>query len=205
MPAQSNTGVMSQTVLLATVALIAIALPTWWWLWRRGLRATPPQLKPGSPLPDFRAADEQGDPVRSIELHGSPTVILFVRGNWCPFCSRQVSNLTLHYRDIVDLGAKLILITPKPLETTRRVAEFFKVEFDFWLDDQLEVTRQLGLLQKGGVPKDYDKEYGRDTTWPTALVVDAAGIIRYTELSKHISDRPDPAVLLREVRQTVRT
>ena len=175
------------------------------WIKTRGLRATPPQLKPGKPLPDFRAVDEQGDPVRSVELHGAPAVLLFVRGNWCPFCSRQVNDLTQHYRDIIDLGARLILVTPKPLETTRRVAEFFKVEFDFWLDDELAVTRRLGLLQNGGVPKDYDREYGTDTVWPTALVVDAAGIIRYTNLSKHISDRPDPAVLLREIQKTVRT
>jgi peroxiredoxin len=175
------------------------------WIRTRGLRATPPQLKPGKPLPDFRAVDEQGDPVRSVELHGAPAVLLFVRGNWCPFCSRQVNDLTQHYRDIIDLGARLILVTPKPLETTRRVAEFFKVEFDFWLDDGLAVTRRLGLLQNGGVPKDYDREYGADTVWPTALVVDAAGIIRYTNLSKHISDRPDPSVLLREIQKTVRT
>jgi len=196
---------MSSTVIIAITLVAAVAAGAWWWLTQRGLRATPPQLKPGSPLPDFRAIDEQGDPVRSVELHGSPTVLLFVRGNWCPFCSRQVSNLTQHYRDIIDLGAKLILITPKPLETTRRVAEFFKVEFDFWLDDQLAVTQQLGLLQKGGVPGDYDKEYGKDTIWPTAMVVDAAGIIRYTELSKHISDRPDPETLLGEVRKALRT
>ena len=196
---------MSSTVIIAVTLAAAVAAGAWWWLTQRGLRATPPQLKPGSPLPDFRAVDEQGDPVRSVELHGSPTVLLFVRGNWCPFCSRQVSNLTQHYRDIIDLGAKLILITPKPLETTRRVADFFKVEFDFWLDDQLAVTQQLGLLQKGGVPGDYEKEYGKDTVWPTAMVVDAAGIIRYTELSKHISDRPDPETLLGEVRKALKT
>ena len=196
---------MSTQILIAIGAIAALLITAWIWVTRRGLRATPAQLKPGSPLPDFRATDEQGDPVRSVELHGSPTVILFVRGNWCPFCSRQVSNLTQHYRDIVDLGAKLILITPTPLETTRRVAEFFKVEFDFWLDDELTVTRQLGLLQEGGVPKSYGKEYGRDTIWPTALVIDASGIIAYTELSKHISDRPDPKTLLREVRKTLKT
>lgn len=196
---------MSTPILIAIGVTAILAIVAWIWVTRRGLRAMPPQLKPGLSLPDFRAVDEQGDPVRSVELHGSPTVILFVRGNWCPFCSRQVSNLTQHYRDVVDVGAKLILITPKPLETTRRVADFFKVEFDFWLDDELAVTRQLGLLQEGGVPKDYGKEYGRDTIWPTALVIDAAGIIAYTELSKHISDRPDPEVLLREVRKTLRT
>ena len=196
---------MPMKLLIAVGVVAALLGVAWIWISRRGLRATPPQLKPGSPFPDFRAIDEQGDPVRSIELHGSPTVILFVRGNWCPFCSRQVSNLTQYYRDIIDLGAKLILITPKPLETTRRVAEFFKVEFDFWLDDELAVTRQLGLLQEGGVPKSYGREYGRDTIWPTAIVVDAAGIIAYTELSKHISDRPDPKTLLREVGKILRT
>ena len=192
------TFIVIALVLLAVVGAVA-------WIRTRGLRSTPPQLKPGEPLPDFRAIDEQGDPVRSIELHGAPAVLLFVRGNWCPFCSRQVSNLTQHYRDIVDLGARLILVTPKPLETTRRVAEFFKVEFDFWLDNELTVTRQLGLLHEGGVPKSYGKEYGSDTVWPTALVVDASGIIRYTNLSKHISDRPDPRVLLREIRKTLKT
>ena len=143
--------------------------------------------------------------MRSSALHGSPTVILFVRGNWCPFCSSQVKSLTKYYKDIVDIGAKLILLTPKPLETTRRVAAFFEVEFEFWLDDSLAATEDLGLLYKSGVPGDYEKEYGRDTVWPTALVVDAAGIIRYTELSKHISDRPDPELLLRELKKTLRT
>jgi peroxiredoxin len=192
------------TYVLVTLLFLAVVGGAIW-IRTRGLRSTPPQLKPGEPLSDFRAVDEQGGPVRSVELHGAPAVLLFVRGNWCPFCSRQVSNLTQHYRDIVDLGARLILVTPKPLETTRRVAEFFKVEFDFWLDESLAVTQQLGLLQKGGVPSSYEKEYGRDTVWPTALVVDAAGIIRYTNLSKHISDRPDPKILLREIQKTLKT
>ena len=196
---------MSSTALIVAAAVLIALGGAAAWLKLRGLQKTPVQLRAGSPLPDFTAIDERGDPVRSIELHGTPTVLLFVRGNWCPFCSRQVSDLTQHYRDIVDLGARLVLITPKPLETTRRVAEFFKVEFDFWLDEELAVTRQLGLLQEGGVPTDYDREYGRDTTWPTALVIDAAGIICYAELSRHISDRPDPKTLLREIRKTLRT
>ncbi|MGI9234878.1 MAG: peroxiredoxin family protein [Woeseiaceae bacterium] len=196
---------MSNTILIAATVIIALLLGGWFWIARRSLRPVPDQLQPGRPLPDFHAVDEQGDPVRSTALHGSPTIILFVRGNWCPFCSAQVKSLTRYYKDIIDLGAKLILLTPKPLETTRRVASFFEVEFDFWLDDSLAVTEELGLVQKTGVPGDYENEYGQDTVWPTALVVDAAGIIRYTELSKQISDRPDPELLLRELKKTLRT
>jgi len=187
--------------ILIVVALIAAALG--YRRFRSAGRPVPTVLRRGQTLPDFHATDENGDPVRSTELHGTAAVLLFVRGNWCPFCSSQVENLTVYYKDIIDLGARLILITPKPLETTRRVAEFFEVEFEFWLDDDLSVTKQLGLLQESGVPKAHRKEYGEDTIWPTALVVDPNGIIRYTELSKFIADRPNPKTLLKELRNAV--
>ncbi len=166
-----------------------------------GGRPVPDVLKPGQPLPDFEAVDERGDKVGTADLRGAPAALLFVRGSWCPFCDRQVKKLTKHYREIVDLGAKLILVTPKPLETTRRVAEFFEVDFDFWLDEQLHVAKQLGLLLESGVPGDYEKEYGPDTAWPAAVIVDADGVIRYANLSKRISDRPDPQELLSQLRR----
>ncbi len=190
---------MDYTALLIIAAILVIAIIAYKKFRTLG-RPVPPSLRRGQPLPDFHAVDESGDPVRSTELHGTAAVMLFVRGNWCPFCSSQVANLTVHYKNIIDLGARLIFVTPKPLETTRRVAEFFEVEFDFWLDDDLSVTKQLGLLQEGGVPKDHRKEYGEDTIWPTALVIDRSGIIRYTELSKFIADRPNPKTLLKELK-----
>ena len=161
-----------------------------------------PELR-GQPLPDFRATDEKGNVVESGSLGGAPAVILFVRGNWCPFCTKQVADLTSHYKEIVDLGSRLIFVTPKPLETTRRVAEFYEVEFDFWLDEQLSITRQLDLLHRDGVPGDYHVEYGNETVWPAALVVDAEGIIRFSEVSKTVADRPDSKKLLAELRRVV--
>ena len=190
---------MSTAALLIIAAVIVVAIIAYRRFQKAG-RPVPAILRRGQPLPDFHAVDESGDPVRSTELHGTAAVILFVRGNWCPFCSSQVENLSAHYKDIVDLGARLILVTPKPLETTRRVAEFFEVEFEFWLDDDLAITKQLGLLLESGVPDDSRKEYGADTIWPTALVIDPSGIIRYTELSKFIADRPKPETLLQELR-----
>lgn len=179
------------------VAAIVLALGATAFIRRRGRHPVPDILRPGKPLPDFRAVDEQGNPVRSTELVGAPAVILFVRGGWCPFCNAQVESLTAYYKDIVDRGATLVLVTPKPLETTRRVARFFEVEFEFWLDESLEAAEKLGLLDRDGVPEAFRREYGEHTVWPAALVTDAAGIIRYAELSRQISDRPDPEALLK--------
>ena len=172
-------------------------------LYRRGRRPVPEALRSGQPLPAFEARDEQGNPLRSTDLAGTPVVMIFVRGNWCPFCSKQVKNLTSYYREINDLGARLIFVTPKPLETTRRVAEFFQVDFEFWLDESLTATRQLGLLLETGVPASYEKEYGSDTMWPASLVIGADGIIRFVELSKHIVDRPNPKTLLNELEKAI--
>ncbi|MFT5500197.1 MAG: peroxiredoxin [Woeseiaceae bacterium] len=180
-----------------TVSLIVVLL----FLAKDKLRgkAIPEALRPGQSLPLFNLTDEDGKPISSADLAGKPAVLLFVRGSWCPFCSRQVANLTKNYKAITDSGARLILVTPKPLETTRRVADFFEVEFEFWLDESLTVARQLGLVQSSGVPKDFRDEYGEDTMWPTSLVVDAGGIIRLTELSRFIADRPNPEKLLAAV------
>jgi len=146
---------MSTTALLIIGAVIAAAIFMYRRLHKAG-RPVPSILRRGQPLPDFHAVDENGDPVRSTELHGTAAVILFVRGNWCPFCSAQVEDLSAHYKDIVDLGARLILVAPKPLETTRRVAEFFEVEFDFWLSGycwnrvyQTIVVRNTGRTRSG--------------------------------------------------------
>ncbi|MCH8335499.1 MAG: redoxin domain-containing protein [Proteobacteria bacterium] len=163
-------------------------------------RPVPDNLKPGQPLPDFQAVDEDGNRVSSSELAGTPAILLFVRGSWCPFCSKQVADLTKVYKEITDSGAKLILVTPKPLATTRRVAEIFEVDFQFWLDDSLEIVKKLGLLLEAGVPDDHRKEYGEDTLWPTSLVIDSKGIIRFTALSRFITDRPNPEKLLKVLR-----
>jgi peroxiredoxin len=181
-------------ILIAAAVVIAGALL----VFREKIRgrAVPDILQPGNPLPEFAAVDEDGKPLYSNNLRGRPSVILFVRGSWCPFCSKQVQNLTDFYKAINESGAHLILVTPKPLDTTRRVADFFDVKFEFWLDESLAIGKKLGLVLEAGVPDDYDNEYGHDTLWPTSLIVDGDGIIRHTELSRFIADRPDPEKLL---------
>ncbi len=182
-------------VAIVLVAGILLALRK-----KAGGRTVPEQLKPGQSLPDFHAVDEDGNKLSSADLAGAPAILLFVRGSWCPFCSKQVANLTKVYKEITDAGAKLILVTPKPLETTRRVAEMFGVEFDFWLDESLEIANLLGITLESGVPDEQQRDYGEDTLWPTSLVVDANGIIRFSELSKFLVDRPNPEKLLNVVR-----
>ncbi len=191
---------MSYIVFAAIAVVFAVGAR---WYWQRGAHPMPDCLKPGHPMPLFLAETEDGERIDSGALEGKPAVVLFVRGSWCPFCSAQVKNLTRYYKEIVDLGARLVFVTPKPLDTTRRVADMFGVEFEFWLDTDLEIARTLGLLHKGGVPGGHKAGYGSDTIWPTAVVTDATGTIRFTALSRHIIDRPNPKSLLSALRSAI--
>lgn len=193
---------MTTMILIVLAVALALGAGAWWFVHDnlRG-RPAPIDLAPGDPLPAFEAESEDGTVLASGDLAGRPAVLLFIRGNWCPFCSRQVEDLTRYYKEITDLGARLVFVTPKPLGTTRRVADIFGVEFEFWLDRELRVAKRLGLLHAAGVPGKHRDDFGSDTIWPTVLVVDADGIVRYVTQSRRIVDRPDPEGLVRELRK----
>ena len=193
---------MGSTIVWVVAILVIIAGIV---VWRRPVRgrATPDSLKPGQAFGAFSAVDEHGNEVTQENLKGKPTILLFVRGNWCPFCNAQVADMTSHYKEIVDLGGRLVILTPKPLETTRRVAEMYGVDFEFWLDEGLAVTREFGLLIEDGVPSKSRGSFGDDAVWPASVVVDGEGVIRFTELSRAIVDRPSSAKLLNELKKLV--
>lgn len=180
----------------AIVVLLLAAGAAWYATRRTGERASD-RLVRGRRLPRFEAQTEDGETITPDDLRGLPVVFIFLRGNWCPFCSSQVKDLSRYYREINDRGAKLVLVVPKPQQTTRRVAEVFGVDFTFWLDPDLSVARQLEILDEGAVPEELGEDYGRDTMRPTAVVVDGEGIIRYANRAKDVRNRPDPIEFLR--------
>ncbi|MEM8548725.1 MAG: peroxiredoxin-like family protein [Pseudomonadota bacterium] len=150
-------------------------------------------LSVGSTLPNFSVQTESGEAVSSTSLAGQRAVLLFVRGSWCPFCNQQVEALTSHYRRITEGGGRLIIVTPKPLDTTRHVADAFGVDFDFWLDEDLAAAKTLGIADSENVPARFREQFGEDTMVPTVVVTDSDRIIRFHYQSKNPQDRPDPA------------
>jgi peroxiredoxin len=67
-----------------------------------------------SKAPDFKLKDQSGIEVSLKELRKKgQTVVIFYRGNWCPYCSRQLKNLNDSLALIIAKGAQLVAITPE--------------------------------------------------------------------------------------------
>jgi peroxiredoxin len=67
-----------------------------------------------SKAPDFKLKDQSGVLVSLKDLRKKgQTVLLFYRGNWCPYCNKQLKGLQDSLQLITDKGAQVIAITPE--------------------------------------------------------------------------------------------
>ena len=67
----------------------------------------------------------------SALLAGKPTVLVFYRGGWCPFCNLQLSELRKLNPDLKAQGFQLLAISPDRAEELARTVE--KDELDYTL------------------------------------------------------------------------
>jgi peroxiredoxin len=180
-------------LLAAVVAGGFIAFDLWY---SRLGRTVNERIRPGETLPEVTAQDLSGNTVSTRDLAGSPALLMFFRGNWCPFCDAQVRQLAGQYRELNQRGVRLVFVSPQPADLTRRVAQSLDVAVDFWVDADCNAARGLGLLQENGVPVGLRGRYGRDTVLPTAILLDADGRVIYTDETDNYRIRPRPEVFL---------
>jgi peroxiredoxin len=156
------------------------------------------RLVVGQRLPDFTVEDTDGEPVASSALLGQPTLFMFYRGNWCPFCMGQVREVAEQYKALDERGVSVAFISPQPTKLTERVARIFDIPYRFLVDQDLAAARALGILHEHGVPAGpLVREYGRDTVLPTVVITDPDGIVLFTDQTDNYRVRPDPAVFFR--------
>ena len=100
----------------------------------------------GQSVPNTTLKTADGSPVSLQALMmEKPSIILFYRGGWCPYCNRQLAELKNIEQDLVDLGYQVLAISP---ESPDRLQEQ-KLETEFAVtllsDASLDTIRQFGV------------------------------------------------------------
>ncbi len=148
-------------------------------------------------MPDYR-----GQLHRSVDLLGNPAVLLFYRGNWCPLCMAQISEIAARYREFVDLGITVWLISPQPEDMSRVLAERYDVPFVFLVDKDNKLATELAIAQPNGVPAGVARDYPPDTVLPTLVVTGPSGTIVFSDQTDNYRVRPEPDVFLAILRRS---
>ncbi|GBF30974.1 thiol-disulfide oxidoreductase ResA [bacterium MnTg04] len=165
--------------------------------WYSRLDRSASRIENGQPLPEFSALNLDGKPVYSRDLLGKPALLMFYRGNWCPFCVVQVKELAAAYRELGD-RARVVLISPQPAKKTRELAARFDVSFDFWVDTDNQAATVLGINHDQGLPAGMQAlGYDTDTVLPTAIVLAADGSVLDVDETENYRNRAEPGFLAR--------
>lgn len=192
------------TVLAATVGIAGTLMYDGWF--SRFKQRSTAALEPGKPLPSFTLQDADGNNYPSETLNNKPTIWMFYRGNWCPFCVAQIKELAAQYRELEQRGAQVILISPQSEGHTRSLAKKFDVPMKFLIDVENQAARTLDIFAENGLPTGMQAlGYDSDVPMPTVFITDANRKIIYADLTDNYRIRPEPDEFLRVLDQGAAT
>lgn len=164
--------------------------------WYPGFGRTPSrQIQPGAVLPEFMLQSVTGEALsRDQLLNGKPTVLMFIRGNWCPLCVAQVKELVSEYQALADMGAQVFVVSSQPADKTAKLAQRFNVPIGFLTDSDNSAAKALGILNEAGAPAGVEVlGYDSDVPYPTTVITNGSGRILYSSQTDNYRVRPEPA------------
>lgn len=123
--------------MLRTIVLLAALLTSFY---AARSQNSPEGLPVNEKAPDFKAKNQEGKTVHLYdELKKGPVVLVFYRGQWCPYCNRQLSKLEDSLQLIQDKGATLLAITPEVLENINKTIDKTKASYSILHDQDLGI------------------------------------------------------------------
>src|SRR5690349_12646468 len=99
--------------------------------------------------PEFTAKDQDGKAISlKDELKKGAVVLVFYRGQWCPYCNKQLKKLEDSLSLITAKGARLIAVTPEKPENIAVTIEKTKASYPILFDDGLAIMKSYDVAYK---------------------------------------------------------
>lgn len=149
-------------------------------------------LLPGSAAPSAEVQRLDGSAVDfQTVLNGKPTLLVFYRGGWCPYCNVQLSALRALVPDLDTLGFQLIAVSPDRPEELGRSLDELELEYQLVSDATAELMQSFGIaFQVDEATRARYREYNIDLAKasghdhyalpvPSVFVIDGNGVIQF--------------------------
>ena len=125
----------------------------------------------------------------AVSLHNvvkaKPTMFVFYRGGWCPYCSRHMVELKQIEEEILEIGYQIIAISVDRPEALRETLTENELPYTLLSDSRANALKGFGIAYK----------------------VDDATVERYKSVGIHLEDHhilPAPAVYIVDQQGTVK-
>ena len=113
-------------------------------------------LEIGNRMPDFSAADQNGNIVKSANLIGKKTVVYFYPKANTPGCTAEACSLRDNYERFLALGYNVIGISKDSVKAQKNFSDKFALPFPLLADTDALIIKAFGAW---GEKKLYGKTY----------------------------------------------
>ncbi|PKP48212.1 MAG: antioxidant AhpC [Bacteroidetes bacterium HGW-Bacteroidetes-12] len=157
----------------------------------------------GENAPDVEVKDINGKAtsLKAI-LTEKPTIIMFYRGGWCPFCNAHLAELQEAEKEINALGFQMVAISPDSPEKLKESLGKHKLTYKLYSDADLKVAQAFGIAFKA--PDQYKpmllEASGNANEGilpvPSVFVFNTTGVIDFEYINPNVKARLSAAMLL---------
>lgn len=170
-------------------------------------------LQEGVKAPEFVATDNAGQKIdlKHILKTHKAVVLLFYRGQWCPYCNRYLQRMQDSLQLLVNKGAYVIGITPETPANIARTVDKTHASFSIIQDRGYRIMKNyqvnyvvddamLSKLHKYGV--DLEANNGNKDhvlPVPATYIIDPSGKIIFVHFDKDYTHRPSIKTLLEKI------
>ena len=134
----------------------------------------------GQKITYFELPDQQDYPWSlSGQLEMGPVVLIFYRGDWCPYCNGQLASYAREIEEFEERGVQIAGISVDPPPNNASMVGKLMLPFPLLSDPEGELARLCGL---------WNAEEG--VAVPSVVVVDQSVEVRYLYSGTDVADRP---------------
>ncbi|HEY8083894.1 MAG TPA: thioredoxin-dependent thiol peroxidase [Solirubrobacterales bacterium] len=113
-------------------------------------------LEAGEAAPDFTLPDQDGEEVSLAGLRGEAVVLYFYPRADTPGCTVQACGVRDRGADYKGLGARVLGVSPDPVEAVKKFADKFDLDFTLLADADHAVAETYGTWVEKSM---YGKKY----------------------------------------------
>ena len=157
----------------------------------------------GEKVPEVTLLDVAGQNFNiAEEVKKKPTILIFYRGGWCPYCSKQLSGLQEISPSLEKLGYQILAVGTDQPEGLMQSVTKEKLSYTLLSDADLSLSKQFGIAFKA--PKAYWEMLSETTNRrntdlllpvPSVFILDTAGKIQYEYINPDFKQRLNPTFL----------
>jgi peroxiredoxin len=175
--------------------------------------AQPQDISPlliGENIPVIKLPDAMG---KDFDLNSAiaqkPTILIFYRGGWCPYCNKQLSGIQEIESELYKMGYQIIAISTDRPDNLKSSVEKNKLEYTLLSDADLNLSKQFGIAYKAPIAYDKllptssgGKNVDKLLPVPSVFFISKKGNIRFEYINVDFKQRIS-SDLLKSIAQTI--